>query len=304
MTKTSNATLVLGRGELYFNRFTAGAFVGEGERHLGNTPGFTISRDVEEIERFTSYGGQQIQIGSLITREVQSASITTDNIDMNNVAMWFGNEADTTGQEAIGSITEEIVVRKGCWYQLGTSVEPIGVRHVEPDVAFSIGGTVISLSGNLDLDRTEGRFFVLEDAVSIGNGDTLSIAFQWRQSDSVTVSEVSTEVVGSLRYIAKNPIGDNISYLFPYIRIKPSSEIDMKADGWQEISFDVDIRRLNALTKYVYVRKDAGPLMTDDEISITELGPMALDDFPYFEDLLDQIINVFIPAADYGQVIP
>lgn len=303
MTTTSNATLVIGRGELYFDRFTLGTLKGEGELYLGNTPGFTISRSVEEVKRFTSYGGQQIQIDSLITREIHSADLTTDNISMENMALWFGSEADNTGQVAIGDITETMQVIKGRWYQLGTTVEPFGVRHIEPDFVFTRNGGALVLDTNIILDRVEGRFFVLDEAADIVNGDTIGVTFQWRQSSSVDVVDGAKEVVGSLRYISKNPVGPVISYLFPYVRMLPTSQLDLKADDWQEISFDVDIRKLNAVTNFVYVKRLAGALLTDDEQAIIDRGPMSLDAFPYWEDQLDQIINTFMPAADYGQVI-
>lgn len=303
MTTTSNATLVIGRGELYFDQFAAGALKGEGELYLGNTPGFTVSRTVEEVERFTSYGGQQIQIDSLITREVHSAKIITDNISMENIALWFGSETDKTGQVAIGDITESIQVRKGRWYQLGTTVEPFGIRHVEPDITILKNGSTFDSAANLLMDRVEGRFYVMDEAPNVIDGDTLTVTFQWRQSFTVDVVEDSAEVLGALRYISKNPVGPVISYFFPYVRLKPASQIDFKADDWQDFSFDVDIRKLNAVTNFVYVKQFAGPQLTEDEQAIIDRGPMSLDDFPYWEDRLDQIINFAMPAADYGQVI-
>ncbi|QTG12364.1 hypothetical protein G6M86_03510 [Agrobacterium tumefaciens] len=303
MTTTSNATLVIGRGELYFDRFAAGTLKGEGELYLGNTPGFTVSRTVDEVERFTSYGGQQIQIDSLITREVHSADITTDNISMENIGLWFGSEPDQTGQVAIGDYTETIKVKKERWYQLGTTIEPFGVRHVEPDIVFIRNGDPLDAEMNLILDRTEGRFYVMGESDAIQDGDILTVIFQWRQSSTVNVVDSAKELVGSLRYISKNPVGSVISYFFPYVRLKPSSQIDLKGDGWQELSFDADIRKLNALTNFVYVKRFAGPLLTNDEQAIIDRGPMSLEEFPYWEDQLDKIINTFMPAADYGQVI-
>lgn len=303
MTTTSNATLVIGRGELYFDRFAAGTLAGEGELYLGNTPGFNVSRTVEEVERFTSYGGQQIQIDSLITREIHSADITTDNVSMENIALWFGSDPDRTGQVAIGEITENIKVKKGHWYQLGSTIEPFGVRHVEPDIQFQRNDIVLEVAGNLILDRTEGRFYVVDDAETVADGDILSVTFQWRQSSTVEVVSSSKEVIGSLRYISKNPVGPAISYFFPYVRLKANNQIDLKGDQWQEFSFDVDIRRLNPRTQFIYVKQLAGPLLTDDEQAIIDVGGMTLDEFPYWEDQLDFIINTAMPEADYGQVI-
>lgn len=303
MTTTSNATLMIGRGELYFDRFAAGTLKGEGELYLGNTPGFTLSRTVEEVERFTSYGGQQIKIDSLITREVQTADITTDNSSMENIALWFGSEPNGAGQLAIGTINELIKVKRGRWYQLGTSIEPFGVRHVEPDIEFTLSGSPVDKLMNFILDRVEGRFYVLDEAPDVDDGETVSVSFQWRTSASVDATESFKEVVGALRYISKNPVGPSISYYFPYVRITPASQIDFKTDAWQEFSFEVEIRKLNAATNFLYVKQTAAPLLTQDEQAIVDLGPISLDEFPFYEDLLDQIINVSMPEADYGQVI-
>lgn len=303
MTTTSNASLVLSKGELYFDRFAPGTLKGEGELYLGNTPGFTLSRDVEEVKRFTSYGGQQIQIGSLITREAHTADITTDNVSMENLALWFGGESDDTGQDARSNVTEALVVRRGRWFQLGLSLDPMGVRHIEPDITFKLADVTIDKEVNFILDRVEGRFFVLDDAPDVPNGATLTVKFECRQSSSVTLQNNSSEVVGSLRFISKNPVGTQKTYLFPYVRIAPAGDIDFKADDWQSFSFDLEVRRLNALTQFVYVRENAGPQMTEEELAIINVGGMSLDDFPYWENQLDTIINTSMPAADYGQVI-
>ncbi|QXV73584.1 hypothetical protein [Rhizobium phage RHph_X2_30] len=300
MTTTENATLVIGRGELYFDRFLPGTLTGEGELYFGNTPGFSLSRTVEEIARFTSYGGQQIEVGGLVTREVHSADITTDNLSMANLALWFGSEEDKTGQLAIGTITESFTVKRGRWYQLGNSQHPFGVRHVEPDIVFKKGVTPVSLTGNIVLNLEEGRFFVLMGAPAIFDGDTLSVDFQWRQSQTTETSTDSPELVGALRYISKNPIGPRHSYFFPYVRIAPTGQIDLKGDTWQELSFEVDIRKISPTAEYFYTIELAPAGYTDDEQAIIDFGPISLEVFPYWDDQLDIIINTDIPAADYG----
>lgn len=72
----------------------------------------------------------------------------------------------------------------------------------------------MDLGTNLILDRVEGRFYVMDEAANIVDGDTLSVTFQWRQSLSVDVVDSGKEVVGALRYISKNAVGPLISYFF------------------------------------------------------------------------------------------
>lgn len=304
MTIITSTTLVIGRGELYFGRFRPGTTESEGEMYLGNTPGFAVNRAVEEVERFTSYGGQQVKLDTLVLRETNSANITTDNLDMDNMALWFGGIADYSGQTAIGIITEEFVVKRGRHYQLGTSVEPFGVRHVEPDITFTKSGSPLAIGGNFELRGTEGRFFVLDDAVDIVDSDEITVSFQWRGSQSSSTEPTHDNVVGSLRFIATNPVGPRKNYFFPYVALSPSGSFDLKGDQWQQIQLNADVRKLNPTANFFYVLESADAGYTQDESAIIEIGPMSLDDFPFYEDLLDQIINTFIPAADYGQVIP
>ncbi len=75
--------LVLGRGEVYFEAFSAGTRVCSGERYVGNTTGFQITRAINRLERFTSYRGQAASnaMASRPTKTIPFSSIT-DNIDI------------------------------------------------------------------------------------------------------------------------------------------------------------------------------------------------------------------------------
>ena len=83
--------LVLGRGEVYFDRFLPGTRRGEGERYLGNTPSFRIQREVERLERSTSYRGRKIAMAGAVVAESHEITFVTDNVDDENIALWFGS---------------------------------------------------------------------------------------------------------------------------------------------------------------------------------------------------------------------
>jgi hypothetical protein len=303
VTTTSNATLVLSRGELYFSRFIDDTFVGEGELYLGNTPGFSLSRTVETVERMHSLKGQLVPGESIVTREVHTADITTDNINPENIALWFGSDVDRSGQAPEGMVSESITAKRGRYYQLGLSKNPIGVRYVEPSIKFWIGGTEIPVAGNLLLDRIEGRFFVLEDAENVTDGTALTVTFEWRRSFSIQVAPEPKQIRGSLRFVPKNAFGPGSLLYFPYVTITAKGEIDFKASEWMEFDFAVEIKKVSPSTPYFYALQTAPAEYTADELSIIEIGKISLYDFPYYENLFDTIINTSIPDADYGQVI-
>jgi len=300
LTKTK---LVVGRGKVYFGRFSAGTYQSEGERYIGNTPGFTIGRSVEEVTRFTSYNGQQVQLQSEIIRETMGANLVLDSIDVENLSMWFSGTIDSSGQEPIGLITENFTVKRDRFYQLGATVEPFGVKYVEPDIVFKKNGSDFELLNNIEVNRPEGRFFVLADADDIVDGDVITVTFQWRGSKSEAVSSRPISVMGCLRLIADNPVGPQNDYFIPYVAMKPQGSFDLKGDQWQQMQFSADILKLNPVTEFIYVLKRAIAEFTEDELAIIELGPMSLDDFPFWEDQLNTIININMPAADYAQAI-
>lgn len=300
MAPVNQTNLVIGRGELYFGQFAPGTMQSEGELYLGNTPGFSVTRTYEQVERSTSYGGQQIQQESYITRERHSANLTTDNISMDNLALWFGGTSNDAGQLGLADVVETLTVKRGRHYQLGTSYEPFGARHIEPDITFTKGGVPLAVAGNLVLRREDGRFYVSPDAIDIVDDDEITAHFQWRSSKSKLTEPKPAEVIGSLRFISQNPHGPRKNYFFPYVRLQPSGAIDLKSDQWQQFIFDVEIRRLNPAIAFFYVIEVGGATYTADEQAIVDLFGASIDDFPAREDLLNTILNLNIPAADYG----
>jgi hypothetical protein len=301
LANTANAILVIPSGEVYFDRFVDETLVGEGELYLGNTPGFKVSRTFEETKRYSSYAGQVIERDAIVTQEKNSADIETDNISMDNISLWFGGTVSDAGQAAVGLVSESFQVRRGRWYQLGSSINTAGVRYVEPGVSFSVDSNPITnINGNFVVNRSSGRIFVLNDAVDVIDGQELTVTFQWRAAEGSFVIPSGQEVVGALRFIATNEIGPKISYLFPYVRLRPKSDIDLKAETFMSLQFDVDIRKKFGTSDFVYVTAIGDPTYNADELSIINIGLVTLEDFVTYEDLFDSIMNDFIPSAING----
>ena len=53
----------------------------------------------------------------------------------------------------------------------------------------------------------------------------------------------STAVEGSLRYIARNPVGKQIDYFWPWVKITPNGDFALKGDEWQQIPFTIEVLR-------------------------------------------------------------
>lgn len=299
MSVTSNASLVIGRGSLYFSKFLPGTTVGEGELYLGNTPGFSVMRDVVQTDRYTSFGGQKMLRDSVITQEKLAASLTTDNVSVENLALWFAGEIDETGQFAAGEIDENVTIKRGRWFQLGLSISPVGVRHVHTQIKFFDGLVEIPVENNFILELEDGRFFVSKDAANVLDGQNVRVRFEWRRSRSSIITPSPMEILGSLRFIASNPVGEDTSYFFPHVSLSATGEIDLKADAWQRFSWKVDVRKLTPNSQFVYIVREAISGNTVDEDSIIEFSGIDLNDFAGWEDQLDVVVNTDMPA-DFG----
>jgi hypothetical protein len=252
---TANAILVIGRGELYFDRFPAGSLTGEGELYLGNTPGFSLERTIEKTKRSRSMGGQVVEIGGIVTEDKHEGTIDTDNVSAQNLALWMGSEAITTGQGSAAGVSETFTVKRGRWRQLGASVHPAGVINVLATPTFMKGATPVTVSGNITLDLENGRFLFNEDAAALNDGDTVTVTFSYGAAADVKINSAAKEIVGALRYVSTNPVGPRISYYFPYVTLSPRQEIDWKADDFVSMSFEMEARKRDALTETVYIRQ-------------------------------------------------
>lgn len=290
--------LVLGRGEVYFDRFLPGTRTGEGERYLGNTPSFRIQRSIERLERATSYRGRRVAVPGATVAEETSVNFVTDNIDDENLALWFGDEPEPAAT-VVGPRTETLVVKQGRFYQLGKSVSPAGLSGLGY-VSLSIGGVVIEEHGNYSVNRLTGRLHILS---GIDDGTTVHAEFNSRNGNAVNFGGKSEDVLGALRFIARNEgvrgRPQNNLY-FPMVSISPRGQVDMKSDEWQQWGFDATAMNLLPGTAQVYVTRNPTDLryLSDEEAIVDEFGNLTV--FPYWEDRLHQITNYdWPPAVDF-----
>lgn len=294
--------LILGRGEVYFEPFIDGTRVGDGERYIGNTTTFQISRSVSRLERFTSYKGQQVEREGAVTSENHTVQFITDNISIENVGLWYGKETSKSTFTGINAVTEQILVRQNRFYQLGKSYQPLGTRYVE-NVKVKLGGVTISAAGNWDVDKAFGRLQILTGAPDIPNGSTIDVTFEWRTVQSETANSHTRDLFGSLRFIATNVAGPLRNYYFPFVRLSPRGSIDLKGDEWQQMPFEAEAMRLTPMTEQVYLDGVTFVGLTQDEQAVIDNGGIPLSDFPYWEDQLDIITNVDFPNMDLSAPI-
>ena len=256
MAEQMNYTL--GRGELYFNKFAPGTQNGIGERYFGNTPEVNTSVESENLDHFNSDRGVREKDASVVLQTNRTGSFTTDHISPQNIALfYFGTVSTLTQTAATGESETFSSVIPGYFYQLGESQSnPTGVRNVTnvvvkddatPTPATLVLGTDYLV--NLELGRIE----VLPGG-ALSEGDAMVVTYDTEAVTREVVLSGSAAVEGSLRYVAQNPVGDQIDYFWPWVKITPNGDFALKGDEWQTIPFSLEILRRPGY-KAVYATK-------------------------------------------------
>lgn len=242
----------LGRGEIFFGRFIDGTQVPEGERYLGNTPEFSITLEPEMLDHYSSDRGIREKDDSVTLQINRTGAMTCDNIDPENLAILVMGETSIIAEAGTPVVAEAVTSegKAGMWYQLGTSTtNPSGVREVSA-VTLKAGATTLVLNTDYVLDADMGRFQV----VGGGDGEGVAITADYTPAAKSRVRVISKgdTIEGSLRFIAKNPKGQQFDYYMPWVKLTPNGDFAIKAEEWQTIPFNLEILK-PATAEAIYV---------------------------------------------------
>ncbi len=231
---------LLGAGKLYFDRFNDdGDKVGE--RYLGNSPGFSITLESEDIEHESSD-----EAVSEVDRRIQlkvkrSGSLQVDNVSIENLALFIQGDIATVTQAAVAVVNEAISdVIQGYWYQLGNPATfPTGVRNVTSVVVTNVAGsTTYILNTDYVLDAEMGRIQIVEGG-GIADGGDLHVDYTPAAETRDQIASSPTPIKGALRYIADNRDGDNKDAYAPNCVLSPNGEMQMKGKEFAVMGFTV-----------------------------------------------------------------
>lgn len=242
----------LGSGRLLFNRFADGTKTGTGERYMGNSPDFANSQAEETLDHYNADDGVRTKDLSVQTSQDTSGSFTLDDISRDNLALWYLGIKDTVAISAATALTQAFTAQKGTYVQLGvTTATPQGHGGLD-NVVVKQGVTTIALTNNYEIDLETGRIYILETAPDIDDGDALVATFDTEVQTVDMVLSKSLSIYGALRFVSNNPVGKKRDAFYPYVKISPNGDYNLKGTDWQTLSFNLDILKLNATTERVY----------------------------------------------------
>lgn len=236
---------VLGRGEIDFSRFIINTQTPEGFRYIGNTPEFNLTIESENLDHFNSDRGVNEKDASIVLTTNRTGSLITDNIDPENVALFFFGSKSVLSVTG-ATVTAEAIngVKKGLSYQLGvTTQNPVGTRSVTTVVVKDDATptpTTYTVGTDYTVDLNHARITILEGG-TIVDGTNLRIDYTQTAHTRDRILSGTTAVAGALRYTEYNAQGPNKVWYFPSVKLSPNGDYALKGDEWQQIPFSIEI---------------------------------------------------------------
>ena len=250
----------LGRGQVFFDRFPANAVVtaltrGEGERYVGNTPEVSTTSSAETLDHYESDAGIRSKDGSVQLTMDRSGRFTCDNINGENLALFFQGTASTQTQASATGVVETITMVKDRFYQAGVTISnPSGVRKISNVVIKTGVGftTTVAAAGNYEVDEDLGRIYVLPGSTAFASATEAQITYDVAATTRERVISSSDSIYGAVRFVGTNPVGTKRDIYMPYVKLSPDGDYNLKGDDWQTVGFTMEILKKGNL-EAIYV---------------------------------------------------
>lgn len=242
--------LVLGRGRLYFDRFQTGTLVKTGELYLGATPNFAVNVTSQNLDHYSAEEGLRIKDESVQTQVDYAGTFATEHISFDNLAMFFLGSASTLSQASATGVAETFTVKKGRYYQLGsTNAKPEGVEQVSGVVVTGPSGTPVYVAGtDYDVDLDLGRIEILR-AGAIAEDSLIGVTYDVAAATQDRMLSGTSLVQGALRFISYNGVGGQKNFYMPKVTLRPNGDYALKGEEWQQLGFQLEILQAGNLAQ-------------------------------------------------------
>lgn len=226
--------IIVGAGHLYFAPNDANGEP-QGERYIGDTPGFQLTANTENVQVYSSDGPIAELLEDVTTQVTREGSVTVQHGSIENMAIWLIATAGTHDQTA-DTVTDETIdsIEPGVWYQIGETADDYrGVRNVTNVVVNKTpSGTPeeLTLGTDYDLEAGTARIYIRPDSPNVSEGDEVGWDYETQEESWETaVTHETGPVRGKLRYVAANSRGPNRDVLVPSAEMSPTGSLALKS---------------------------------------------------------------------------
>ena len=201
----SSDLLMIGAGELYFDRIDQATGSLTGERHLGNCTTFNLTTNIEEKKKYSSMHAARTLYKSIITQLGASGKVVMDEYDPKNMALGlFGEDGIFTQAAGTDNVATLTNVEQGRYYPLGkfkvanlviprAIVSPAVIQAAVPVGTVTSDGTVNASGKYTGLVPTD--IYITITAANTTTGSIAGCKFQWKKGiTGVSSSDVDADV--------------------------------------------------------------------------------------------------------------
>lgn len=223
--------LTIPRGKVLFARYLTGTQTPGPFKELGNTPEFTLSREVSKLSHYSSQSGMKVLDEELTTDSKLTGTLMTDDMRATNVALWMMGSPTTLTQSSLTAQVSNETVDQGDIIQVGrTTGNPAGARKITvASVTSDPTGTTYVANTDYIVHSDLG---LVEIVAGGGIDDASDIIINWSAaattSQQIAVSDVDAE--GELKFVSYNAQGAQSDITLPRVRISPNGDMSMLSD--------------------------------------------------------------------------
>ncbi len=239
------ANLLLGKGQLLFDRFTS-AGLATGFRHMGNVEEFSIELTDEKAEKFTSQNQSAGLYKSVTTKRTTALAVQADEFAIANIALGMMGDEDETTQAGATIVDEALTtsVTLGKYYQtleLGISAESL---EADP------GGTPTALVLGTDyviLDAIAGIIQILPTAVNTVDGEAIDIDYTSAAYTGATAlgrvkGATQTNVEGAVLFIPDPSTGPKLFVEVWRVSVSPNGPVGFISDDYANFTLTMEVQ--------------------------------------------------------------
>lgn len=274
ITRGATKALVLANGRIEFNQFPIVNGVerqveAKGFRYLGSSKELNLTQENETLEHKSSECGFNTTDEEIITSSKLTGSFTLDNINTENLAMFFAGEVSNQTQVAATGKKDTLKVYPSLGYRLGTSKEnPNGVFsatitkiEVFADEAKAKAGTPVesTLVEGVDFEYTpETGFLMIGDTASTSKikaaGSWIVVTYDLKKAAREVIISKGQSIVGEFLFRGCNAKGENRQYWMPKVRLSPNGDFALKGgEEWSSMAFNITALESEAAGSMLYI---------------------------------------------------
>lgn len=209
-----NRDYLLGRACIFLSENDVTTGLPECYRPVGNTPNLSVSIDIEELTHRASlcqqFGGAVID-RRLILQQTLNLSMTLEELNHENVAVFFSASTSNPANPAVAGIPEYVLTTNlavdSCWYPIAdpaTGIRALGIDQTKLTVEIAPATALVGGGDDYEVDETMGLLrFISGGSGGLAGGETIEVTLAADATAPATIETVQALARSQVRFSVK-----------------------------------------------------------------------------------------------------